>query len=120
MLKPTTKLMCEIFGKPLWLIDDDDYFEQEGLEKALMSALEDVKRCSKDKPIFCKRVIPIVRFRFGFDNPEGKGETLEQVGQRFGVTGARIRQVEVNILRCLRHPSRTEILKKFFKPVTNL
>jgi RNA polymerase primary sigma factor len=33
-------------------------------------------------------------------------QTLEQIGQRFGVTRERIRQIEAKALRKLRHPSR--------------
>jgi RNA polymerase primary sigma factor len=40
--------------------------------------------------------------------------TLEQVGQKFGVTRERIRQIEAKALRRLRHPSRSKRLKEFY------
>ena len=46
----------------------------------------------------------VVRMRFGIG--DGIDRTLEQVGQEFHVTRERIRQIEANALRKLRHPSR--------------
>ena len=54
----------------------------------------------------------VLRFRFGLDK-NGEIRTLEQVGQVFGVTRERIRQIEAKALRKLRHPSRSKQLKDF-------
>ena len=53
----------------------------------------------------------VLRLRFGLD--DGSCKTLEEVGQMFGVTRERIRQIEAKALRKLRHPSRSRKLKYF-------
>jgi RNA polymerase primary sigma factor len=53
----------------------------------------------------------ILRLRFGLDN--GRTYTLEEVGQKFGLTRERIRQIEGKALRRLRHPRRARQLKDY-------
>jgi RNA polymerase primary sigma factor len=53
----------------------------------------------------------VLRLRFGLD--DGHTRTLEEVGQEFGVTRERIRQIEAKALRKLRHPSRSKKLKDY-------
>ena len=55
----------------------------------------------------------IIKMRFGLE--DGTEHTLEQVGQNFGVTRERIRQIEAKALRKLRHPSRNSRLRAFFE-----
>ncbi len=53
----------------------------------------------------------ILRMRFGLDN--GRSYTLEEVGQKFGLTRERIRQIEGKALRQLRHPHKARQLKDY-------
>jgi RNA polymerase primary sigma factor len=53
----------------------------------------------------------ILRLRFGLDN--GRSYTLEEVGQKFGLTRERIRQIEGKALRQLRHPQKARQLKDY-------
>jgi RNA polymerase primary sigma factor len=53
----------------------------------------------------------ILRLRFGLEN--GHTYTLEEVGQKFGLTRERIRQIEGKALRRLRHPRRSRQLREY-------
>jgi RNA polymerase primary sigma factor len=53
----------------------------------------------------------ILRLRFGL--LDGRNYTLEEVGQKFGLTRERIRQIEAHALNRLRHPSRSRQLRDF-------
>lgn len=55
-----------------------------------------------------KRTVLEMRFGFG----EYDEHTLEECGAKFGVTRERIRQIEVNALQQLKHPSRSKLLRE--------
>ena len=59
-----------------------------------------------------EREADVLRMRFGMY--DGRTHTLEEVGQIFGVTRERIRQIENKAIRKLRHPSRSKKIKDFY------
>lgn len=83
--------------------NDDIYEEIE--QRALRETLENLMGESKD------REREVLKARYGFE--DGVEKTLEEVGQTFGVTRERIRQIESKALRKLSHPKRTRKLKDF-------
>jgi RNA polymerase primary sigma factor len=71
------------------------------LQEAILTAIEDLS----DSEQF------VIKHRFGlYDNREW---TLEQIGDKIGVTRERIRQIEVKAISKLRHPSRSRFLRDF-------
>ncbi len=59
-----------------------------------------------------EREADVLKMRFGMH--DGRTHTLEEVGQIFGVTRERIRQIENKAIRKLRHPSRAKKIKDFY------
>ncbi len=58
-----------------------------------------------------RREREVLEMRFGLG--DGQSHTLEEVGQAFGVTRERIRQIEAKALRKLRHPVRSRKLRDY-------
>jgi len=54
----------------------------------------------------------ILRLRFGFQ--DGSAYTLEEVGEKFGLTRERVRQIEQRALQRLRHPRRSRHVKDYW------
>ncbi len=82
-------------------VGPEEYTTEEMLKEELASVLQTLT----------DREEKVLRLRFGLD--DGQCRTLEEVGQIFGVTRERIRQIEAKALRKLRHPSRSRKLKDF-------
>lgn len=61
---------------------------------------------------FSDRERDVIMLRFGFY--DGKPRTLEEVGQKYGVTRERIRQIESKALRKLKHPARIKKLEGYY------
>ena len=59
-----------------------------------------------------EREADVLKMRFGMY--DGRTHTLEEVGQIFGVTRERIRQIENKAIRKLRHPSRAKRIRDFY------
>jgi RNA polymerase primary sigma factor len=53
----------------------------------------------------------VVRLRFGLT--DGRPRTLDEIGQVYGVTRERIRQIESKTMAKLRHPSRSQLLRDY-------
>lgn len=81
------------------------------LEAAINSDLEE--QTGRILSTLTDREEKVLRMRFGIGIKSD--HTLEEVGQEFGVTRERIRQIEAKALRKLRHPSRSKRLKTFVK-----
>ncbi|MDU9049500.1 MAG: sigma-70 family RNA polymerase sigma factor [Candidatus Electrothrix sp. Rat3] len=76
------------------------------------SITESLKRClSKVMGELTEREEQVLRMRYGIE--VGCDHTLEEVGQRFDVTRERIRQIEAQAIKKLRHPSRSKYLEPF-------
>lgn len=58
-----------------------------------------------------EREAGVIRMRFGLDGREPM--TLDQIGDVFGVTRERIRQIEKSTMELLRHPSRSDSLRDY-------
>ena len=95
--------------------DDDsvlsDFVEDESAESPyeLAETEENARRVEEILSKLSPRERDILRMRFGFEGDEKS--TLEVVGQRFGVTRERIRQIEAKALKRLRNPSRAKLLR---------
>ena len=79
----------------------EEYATAELLKEELESVLDTLT----------EREEKVLKLRFGLE--DGQCRTLEEVGQIFGVTRERIRQIEAKALRKMRHPSRSKKLKDF-------
>ena len=78
-----------------------DVATARSLSEQITEALDELSDREKD----------VVRMRFGLDG--GQPHTLEEVGQQFGVTRERIRQIESKTLAKLRHPHRRQKLEDY-------
>ncbi len=90
-----------------------DFIEDKGVVSPSDMVI-DVNLAEKTRKILASltpREDKVLRMRFGIG--EKSSHTLEEVGQDFGITRERIRQIEAVALRRLRHPSRGKQLKDF-------
>jgi len=76
-------------------------------QKLLREALDDVMTA------LSSREARILRLRFGLR--DGRPHTLEEVGEKFGLTRERIRQIEHQALDRLRHPHRSRQLRDYLR-----
>ena len=98
--------------------DDDstqlgDFIEDESVEEPVDAAAKELLREQVRNVLgfLTDRERAVLEMRFGLN--DGKDHTLEEVGQKFGVTRERIRQIEAKALRKLRHPSRSKSLRDY-------
>ncbi len=83
-----------------------DSASHNSLETEIVSALETLT----------EREEAVLRLRYGLD--DGQPRKLEEVGNRFGITRERVRQIETKAIRKLRHPLRAQRLKGFLDGLT--
>lgn len=91
-------------------INSDAFYWKDGIyeeieQRALRETLE------KLMGELSEREQDVLKARYGFE--DGVEKTLEEVGQTFGITRERIRQIESKALRKLSHPTRIRELKDF-------
>ena len=93
---------------------DMAYLEQHCIEEDIVGDVEGQDRSKVIREILNKlteRERIVLTDRYGLDDNVEK--TLEQVGQKLGITRERVRQIEVKAFRKLHHPSRSKKLKDF-------
>ena len=105
--KPEEKLLVAIFGQ-LPVGKKANLYRREVNGVTLKEA---VKVALSTLP---PREAAIIRMRFRFYDPFGRGWTLKDIGEIFGVTSERIRQLEAKGLRRLRHPRNSRLLSSYF------
>jgi RNA polymerase primary sigma factor len=98
--------------------DDEDsefgqFIESDAVPNPAQSAYDKIlhERIEALLDTLTPREARILRLRFGLLN--GRSHTLEEVGQKFGLTRERIRQIEGRALRRLRHPRRSRQLRDY-------
>ena len=89
------------FIKDETMPEPDDATSQQLLREQLRSILNSLNHRERQ----------VLEMRFGLK--DGQAHTLEEVGQAFGVTRERIRQIEAKALRKLRHPLRSRKLRDY-------
>ncbi len=83
--------------------EPDDEASRKLLREQLQQVLDSLSERERE----------VLAMRFGLK--DGHIRTLEEVGQAFGVTRERIRQIEVKALRKLRHPTRSKKLRDYLE-----
>jgi len=101
---------------PIGEEDDSElasFIEDDTTPTPTQSVYENLLREKLDQVLgtLSPREARIIRLRFGLTN--GRSYTLEEVGQKFGLTRERIRQIEGKALRRLRHPRRSRQLRDY-------
>ena len=84
-----------------WNDDIYEEIEQNALRETLENLMGELTSREQD----------VLKARYGFE--DGVEKTLEEVGQTFGVTRERMRQIEAKAIRKLSHPTRIRKLKDF-------
>ena len=102
--------------KPIGEEEDNElgsFIEDDNSPTPTQSAYEHLLKEKMEEVLatLTPREARILRLRFGL--LDGRSYTLEEVGQKFGLTRERIRQIEGKALRRLRHPRRSRQLKEY-------
>ena len=114
--------MLKVSWRPMSLerpIDDDEdselgsFIEDDKMPTPIQSVYQRLlgEKVERMLSTLSPREARILRLRFGL--VDGQSYTLEEVGQKFGLTRERIRQIEGKALRRLRHPRRSRQLRDY-------
>jgi RNA polymerase primary sigma factor len=87
----------------------EDQSEMSPMDSATLEMLKEQVRSVLSS--LSERERNVLEMRFGFR--DGRTHTLEEVGQMFGVTRERVRQIEAKALRKLRHPHHSRRLRDY-------
>ncbi|MEK7433197.1 MAG: RNA polymerase sigma factor RpoD [Cyanobacteriota bacterium] len=92
-----------------------DFIEDKNSDTPVFSVTNELLKLDITKVLMTlsQREQEVLQLRFGLD--DGRQKTLEEVGQAFGVTRERIRQIEAKALRKLRHPNRNKSLREYME-----
>jgi RNA polymerase primary sigma factor len=119
---PKVRWMLQVGQPPISLEaplgDDEDgelstYIEDRNAPSPAQMAYQNML-CEKMEQVLSTlppREARVLRLRFGLGHE--RAYTLEEVGQKFGLTRERIRQIEGTALRRLRHPCRARLLREY-------
>ena len=114
------KLTIEPISLETPIGEDEDYFLSDIIEdKTSMTpeaaaTLHIMRQHIRDAlSTLTDRESKILRLRFGLD--EDRSRTLAEVGEIFGITRERIRQIEAKAIRKMRHPSRARSLRAYLE-----
>jgi RNA polymerase primary sigma factor len=90
------------------------FIEDEAAPRPLESASKGILREVVEEVLttFTPREARVLRLRFGLK--DGRNHSLQEIGQTFGLTRERIRQIEGKALRRLRHPSYSRRLRDYY------
>ena len=83
--------------------DDEGHFEEDIHQEEVVNKVTQVLKTLSE------REAEVLKLRYGIGNARAK--TLEEVGEVFGVSKERIRQIEANALKKLRNPVRANMLR---------
>lgn len=92
-----------------------DFIEDEDTPLPTDAAWQELLREEIDEVLgsLSPREARVLQLRFGLT--DGYQHTLEEVGEKFGVTRERIRQIETKAIRRLRHPTRSKRLRDYLR-----